>query len=485
MDLKSYFQKLNSGEVQAHSELGTRDESKQSRNFGTRISKMKTVTGINARAMVFKDVVIPFNPFTGKADGVYNKKTAFRPILLVEQVLNGLKDAMAESPEMKAFWEKELGISFSDGPATMDEYAAFKKAGYIKPRIMSYPTVAMNFNGAHGFPEFRVKYTVDPTELNEEGTYDAGSAPAYHKAAHLAHAVLRAEADEVTKNLEANGASKDAVKSQRRAIFDRSPVGFVSPTNLIPFLFYPLNEVPKAIDPANFKELESNIRFYSFTDKWVVPLKEAMNNPLYDEDMNVYDFTIKTPSSTDTKKNGQVYTDDDANELYAAMTITNTDGRMALHGGSTSDGSRTIKNEECFAPVFDAAKAYFADSQEQSTVEGGETFEKIMAASSRFRPITTIMDNFLPAFNDVFNTSFAGSKYFSEDIKRGHADILTMMNPKNALALADVDEDELDEAAAQQRKGVSELIAETTGRGTPDDVLGVSGSPDISDLDLV
>ena len=356
---------------------------------------------------------------------------------------------------------------------------------------MSYPTVAMNFSGTHGFPDFKVKYTVDPTQLNEQGTYDYQTAPVWHKAAAFFNSMLKAEADEVVKNLEANGANKEAVQAQRRAVFQKSPVGFVSPSNLIPFLFFPLNEIPKPIEPDHAQELEAYMRYYSFTDKWTVPLKEAMSNPLYDEDMDFFDFTVKTPSSNDRKSNGQVYTDEDANALYQAMSIINTDGRVALHGGSTvsSDGAKTVRNEECFAPIIAAAHAYFIASQEQSAQEGGETFEKIMSASSRFRPITQALDNFLPACNDVFAASFATSQYFTDDIKRGHSEFYTMMNPKNAVGLAAVDEDELEAAANAQRKGLNELIADATGKKPGDvqskdaDVLGVNPG-DLTDLDL-
>lgn len=490
MDLQEIFAKMGSGEVKAHSELGTRDESRQTKNFGTRISKMRTVTGINARAMVMKDVVIPFNPFTGKPDDAYSKKTPFRPILLVSQVLAGLKAAMATNADMKAFWEKELDITFSDGEPTMEEYQAFKAAGYIKPRIMSYPTVAMNFGGMRGFPDFKVKYTIDPTELNEQGTYDYQTAPVWHKAAAFFNSMLKAEADEGVKNLESNGANKDAVQNHRRAVFAKAPVGFVSPSNLIPFLFFPLTEVPKAIEPGHEQELEACMRYYSYTDKWTTALKEAMSNPVYDEDMDFFDFTIKTPSSNDQKSSGQVYTDEDANALYQAMTITNTDGRLALHGGTTSDGKTAIKNEECFKPIIDAARAYFLNSQEQSSTEDGETFEKIMAASSRFRPISQALSNFLPACNDVFVATFANSKYFTDDIKHGHAEFFTLMNSKNAVALADADDDELEEAAERQKQGIGELIAEATGRApgaVSDDpaVLGVGANGNLEDMDLL
>ncbi len=487
MDLQEIFKKMNSGEVAAHSELGTRDESKQTRNFGTRINKMKTVTGINARAMVMKDVVIPFNPFTGKSDDTYNKKTPFRPILLVSQVLTGLKTAMKDNPEMKAFWEKELGITISDGEATMEEYAAFKGMGYIKPRVMSYYTVAMNFNGAHGFPEFKVKYTVDPTELNEQGSYEYQTAPVWHKAAAFFNTMLKAEADETVQALESNASNKEAVQMARRAVFQKSPVGFVAPTNLIPFLFFPLNALPKPIEEGHYQELEAVMRFYSFTDKWMTALKEAMKDPVYDEDMDFFDFTIKTPSSQDQMSNGKVYTDEDANALYQAMTISNTDGRLSLHGGVTNDGSKSVKNEECYASIYAAARAYFLASQEASATEDGETFEKIMAASSRFRPISQAMANFLPACNDVFTGSFASSKYFTAEVKRGHSEFYTLMNPKNAMCLADADEDELEAAANAQRQGLSDLIADangTAGVQTADsDVLGVQPGA-LEELDL-
>ena len=482
MELKDIFSKLKSGEVKAHSELGTRDESKQTKNFGSRIQKMKTVTGINARAMVMKDLVIPFNPFTGEADDTYNRKTPFRPILLVSQAIEGIKDACANDANLKAFWEKTLGISFSSGAATMEEYTAFKNQGYIKPRVMSYATVAMSFNGMHGFPEFRVKYTVDTNELNENGTYDYETAPIWHKGAIFFNAMAKLEADEVQHKMEAAGQSKDAISSHRRAIFAKSPVGFVAPTNLIPFLFFPLNEVPRTFDVTHPQELEQAMRFYSFTDKWTIPLREAIENPLYDTDIDFYDFAIKTPSSNTTKSNGQVYTDDDSMELYTAMSISSTDGRQGLHGGVTIVDNQPRKNEEVFANVFAAARAYFLYSQEQSSVEGGETFEKIMAVSNRFRPITSVINNFLPACNDVFNTTFAGSKYCTDAIKAANSEFFTAMNPDNALALAAADEEELEEAKAAQKETVEAIIAETNPiqPSAIDDDLGV----DLSALEL-
>ena len=483
MDLKEMFKRLGSGEVQAHSELGTRDEAKQSKNYGARIQKMKTKTGINARVLVMKDVVLPFNPFTGQSDEVYNKKTPFRPILLVSQVIEGIKEACKENDDLKTFWEKELGRPFSDGPATMEEYTAFKDRGYIKPRVMSYSTVAMNFAGNHGYPDFRVKYTVDPTELNENGTYDYDHAPVWHQAAIFFNSMLKPEADEKKKKLEQQGVSKEQVQNERRAIFSKSPVGFVSPTNLIPFIYLPMNEVPKKMDVEHCQELEQLLRFYSFTDKWTVPLREVMENPMYDEVIDFYDLTIKTPSSTDVKKDNQVYTDEDTMELYTAMTINTTDGRLALSSGNTTVDGRSVPNSEVFANLLEVTKAYFLYSQEQSGLEGGETFEKIMAVSNRFRPITTAMANFLPACNEVFNTSFAASPYFTDAVKKANSEFFTSMNPQNAMALADADEDELAEAKESQRATVAAIIQEGQAPKPGDDVLGVNGQ-DVAEMDL-
>lgn len=461
MNIQEMFKKMGSGELKAHSELGTRDEAKQTRNFGVRFQKMKTVTGINARALVMKDVVLPFNPFTGEADDDYNRKTPFRPILLVSQTIAGIKGACKDNAELAAFWERTLGMKFAEGDApTMDEYNAFKKAGFIKPRVTSYYTVAMNFAGAHGFPEFRVKYTVPPEDLNEEGSYEWGKAPVWHQAAVFFNAILKPEADEKKKSLEAAGQSKETVANERRSIFSRSPVGFVSPTNLLPFFFFPLNELPGTFDPKHPQDVEKAVRYYSYTDKWTVPLTEALSNPMFDTDMDFFDFSIKTPSSKDTKPNGAVYTDDDAMELYTSMQVTNTDGRLALHGGQSMTDSGAKPNEEVFASFIETVRAYFLYSQEQSSVEGGETFEKIMASSNRFRPITQALDNFLPACNDVFNTTFATSAYCTDQVKKANAAFFTAMNADNAIAMAAVDDDELEAAEKEQRTSVQELIKE-------------------------
>lgn len=485
MDLKEMFAKISSGEVAAHSELGTRDESRQTRNFGVRFNKMKTVTGINARAMVIKDLVIPFNPFTGKADDTYNKAKPFRPILLVSQGIEGLKDAMKDNPEMKEFWTKLLGIEFTDGPATMEEYMAFKGQGFIFPRVTTYSTVSVNFGGMRGFPDYLRKYMVDPTQLNAEGSYDAANAPVWHKAAVFFNAILRNEADAVVKALEEQGANKDAIGDQRRAVFSKSPVSFVRPSNHLSFLFFPLDAVPPTLDKENVQGIEQYIRYYSFTDKWIVPLKEAMSKPTFDEDIDFFDFTVKTPSSQDRQSNGKVYTDEDSKALYQAMTISNTDGRLSLHGGSTAVGSTVVKNEECFASVFEAARRYFLYSQEQSYVEGGETFEKIMAASSRYAPITSILSNFLPACNDVFTQSFATSPYFTDTVRNANAEFFTLMNPKNALALAGEDEEDLQAAAAEQQASMGDLLQQANeGVVSPgDDLLGVGTVP-LSELDI-
>lgn len=476
MNIVEMFSKLQSGECKAHSELGTRDEAKQNRNFGTRISKMKTVTGINSRVLVFKDAVIPFNPFTGEEeeDG-YNKKTPFRPILLVSQVLEGINFTCASNPELKAFWESKLGVSIPEGAPTRDEYLAFKKAGFVKPRIMSYYTVAINFNGIGGFPEFKVKYTVDPNGLNKDGTYDMENAPIWHQGASFFHACLKPEADDITKKLESQNVDKQTIKDQRRTIFQKSPVGFVSPTNLIPFLFFQHGEAIPEFDEKNPQAIEPCLRYYGYTDKWNMCLKESMSNDMFDESMDFFDFTVRTPDNSDVNKStGKVYTDDDSNEIYQAMSISNTDGRMSMVSGKSNIDGKEYDNAALYAPVIAAAKRYFEYSQQQS-MEDGDSFEKLMANSNRFRPITSVLENFLPACNTVFTNVFAGSPYFTEKIRTGHAAFFTAMNPANALALADKDEDELEEAAREEQAAVHEIIGELSldadDAGTPDDLV--------------
>lgn len=459
---------MSSGEMSAHSELGTRDESKQTRNFGNRIQKLKTVCGLNARVLVMKDVVIPFNPFTGEEDDSYNRKTPFRPILLVSQVLEGLISVCKENEAVNAVWNKELGIDLSSvNPADEEElmkvYLAFKPKGFIKPRVMTYHTVAMNFGGIFGFPEFRVKYTVDSSQLNAEGTYDYGpNAPYWHQAAIFFNAMLKPEADAKRQALEKQGASKEVLASERSNVYKRSPVGFVGPTNLIPFFYFPFDADVPTFKADDFHAVEEHLRFFSFTDKWTVSLREAMEKKMFDTCIDFFDFHIRTPSSKEQKPSGGVYTDDDSMELYTAMSISITDGRLNLTVGSTELADGTIKpNRELYASFMEAAKAYFLDSQGQSDAKTAETFEAIMAKSSRFRPINAIMDNFLPACNEVFVNQFASSPYCTEEVKKANSTFFTAMNPANAIALASSDEEELEDAAQEQAASVSDLIADT------------------------
>ena len=202
MDLVSMFGKMRSGEFSAHSELGTRDEKKQTKNYGSRISKMKTATGINARAMVMKDTVIKFNPFTGRTDEVYNSDTPFRPILLPSQVLSGINVACAEDTQLKKFWEDQISARIPEGTPTMEEYYAFKARDFIQPRVHTFHTVSLNFGGIAGFPTFRSKYVVPSEDLNAGGNYEWDNAPVWEIMARFFYAMLKLEADEVEKEIE-------------------------------------------------------------------------------------------------------------------------------------------------------------------------------------------------------------------------------------------------------------------------------------------
>lgn len=204
---------------------------------------------------------------------------------------------------------------------------------------------------------------------------------------------------------------------------------------------------------------------------------------MYDEIIDFFEFTIKTPSSKDVKKNNQVYTDNDAFELYGAMTINTTDGRLSLKGGKTVVDGEELPNEEVFANLLETARAYFLFSQEQSGIEGGETFEKIMATSNNFRPITAVLNNFLPACNEIFNSTFAASPYFTEQVKKANAEFLVAMNADNAMALADYDDDELNEAKEDQRATIAEILEETVVQTGDNSILGLE-TMDLEEMDL-
>lgn len=463
MNLQEMFSKLKSGEIQMHTELGTRDENIQTRNFIERFHKMKVVTGINSRVLVMKDVVLPFNPITCEPDDAYNSHTPFRPILLVSQVIAMIKMACADSSETAQRWEAKLSgkLNLAESNATIEDYYLFKAAGFIKPRITTYYTVSVDIPEDLGGSKFKQKYVVDSTKLNENRSYDPENAPVWHMGAVLFNSLLKPEWEENRARLEANSATKEQLSAERRRIYSKSPIGFVSPTNLIPFFAFSLDSPVPQIDPKEFMKVEEYVQFFTYTDKWTSCLNEVIKDNELDSDIDFYDFTVKTPGETDRKADGSVFTDKDSIDIYQAMTITNTDGRRALHGGTTLVGDKKVANEELFAPLMDVIHQYFEYSQNESAKEDGDTFEKIMAASNRFRPIHSIQDKLIPAFKQIYNTHFANSKYNTENLKAANSKILSIMDPKVALSLAALDDDEIKEAEEQQKASINDIIDES------------------------
>ena len=460
MKIDEIFAQMNSGALTAHSELNTRNESKQTRSFSARFRKMPIATGIRAHALVMKDIVVRFNPFTGEKDDLYNDVTPFRPILLASQTIAGIKSACASNEALAAKWASVLGKELDwGGEVTLDDYYAFKEAGMVKPRIMSYATVAMNFNGAHGFSQYRQRYSIDPTKLNESYGYDSNP-PTEYQGAMFFHAMLRPEWEKAKAALEQNHANKETMTSQRQAIFAKSPIGFPTPSNLIPFIYLPLDEDVRDIDENDTGAFEQFIRFTGYsTDKWQTAMSEVLEKNLSDDNIDYYDFTINTPSKTATKNDGKVYTDNDTLEIYKAMTISVTDSRRSAWTGTSEIDKKTVPNSSLYAKVLEAAKNYFMYSQEQSGIVGGDTFEKLMAASNGFRPIDTVYDKLLPACYDVFKASFENSEYFTDAIRDANSDFYIAMNPHHAMALADAEEEELTEAAAKQKESMASIMA--------------------------
>lgn len=461
MSIKDIFKQMNSGELRAHSELGSRDESKQTRTYSARFSKLPTATGIKAHALVMKDLVVKFNPFTCERDDMYNEKTPFRPILLVSQSIAGIKEVCSSNPELAEKWNKALGTELDwSSPVTLEDYYAFKAAGMIKPRIMSYATVSINFNGACGFSTFRHKYTIDPTKLNENFSYD-NNPPIEHQAAIFFHAILRPEWEETKAALEKSHANKETITSQRQTVFSKSPIGFPTPTNLVPFIYLPIDESIADVKADDFTSFEQLIRFTGYSsDKWQTAMTEVRESNVSDDNIDFYDFTITTPAKTATKNDGKVYTDEDYLDIYKAMTITVTDARRSAWTGNSTIDQKSIKNSDLYKNVFAAAESYFLYSQEQSGVAGGDTFEKLMAASNGFRSIESIKDRFLEACMSVFKTTFEGSKYFTKEVREANSSFYIAMNPDHALALADSDKEDLDAAEQKQSQEFAAIMGE-------------------------
>lgn len=439
--IKNIFQQAQSGALKMHSSLGTRDESKQVKTFVTRIAKMATVCGIKARALVMKDLVLPFNPFTLEEDETYNEKNKYRPILLVSQVIEGIKNVCKENEELAKGYEELLGGKFSDCPeATIEDYYLFKRKGFIFPRVTSYYVTQVNMNGKHGLPEFKVRYTVDERELNEEKGYDYEKAPVHAQLASLFNAICREEWNSIKTVLDKNNVTDEEKNTKRADIFSKSPISFVKPFNVLPFFFFPIGEKFPVLKEENFMDIEKSIRFYNKTDKWINAFEEVKQSEELDELIDFYDFTITTPNSGTVSSNGKVLTDEDSNAIYQALTITVTDGRYSL---------AQDKFRKDFANAYQAIKNYFINAQMEEMKPDGMSFEKIMSLSTRCRPIESIADAILPAACEVFNEKFADSPHFTESIRKQFDTILCRMNPKNAIATAEYDADELEAAGKE------------------------------------
>lgn len=470
LQLEALFNMAVSGEVQMHSALGTRDESRQTKQFTARIQKMKTICGLNHRILVMKDLVLPFNPFTGESNEYYNETRPFRPILLVSQSIEMIKKICKENNELCDFYKNLLNGEFdAEDNTTYNDYLLFKNANFIKPRITTYDVVSADFNGRAGLPEFKVKYTVDPTQLNSERTYDFDNAPLHHKLAVLFNSICREEWKDKEKDLK-NSLTDEQLQTARRQIFSQSPIAFVRPQNLVPFFFYALDEPFPEIKSENFMDVEKDIRFYSYTDKWQTAFEEVKKDDSFDELIDFFEFTVKTPTSGTKTTNGSVYTDDEPNAIYQAMSISVTDARKSISGGSLNGTAYLTM----FSPVYDCIKSYFLYCQEEETKPDGKGFEQIMALSNRFRPIESVGDSLLQAAHEIFNEKFADSKYFTESIRKANNDVIVAMDPSRILETAGYEEEDLKEAEKQQQKSLKDLL------DVSDDTLDTSFS--IEDL---
>lgn len=478
--LRAFFSNMASGKTKAHSELQTRDEAKQFRTFEKRIQQFKATTGLKSRVLVMKDVAFPFNPFTCEPDEEYNDTNKFRPILLPSQVIAGLKDYCSTHAEIAAKWESILGASMDwSAPVSLDDYYKFKHAGFIFPRINTYFTVMINFNGKFGFPEFATRYLVDPKGLNSDYFYDRENAPVWHQATTMFMSMIRPEIAEMETEAKKNGASKETIAVRKREIRSKCPVGVVTPTNVMGVIYLPFDTPVRDINTDNYKEFEPFMRWMKYNpEKWNTALSEVKKNDSLDDLIDYYDFTLSTPDSTTKTSKGTLFTDKDHLELFQAMVIQVTDGRNSLITGKSSIDGKLIDNKDLYSPVLEAANKYFIRSQEQSALPDGDTFEKVMALSVNFRPIESVAERIPEASNAVFLAQFANTKYFTEDIKMANKEFFSLMNSDMALELAAHDDDVLDAAAAAQAEKISSVLQDMR------DSDADAGFPDLTNLKI-
>lgn len=481
MNILELFQKMKDGNIDAHSALGSRDEEKQSRFASFKIKKLKFELGLSGRILLFKDIVLPFSPFDFGTE-VFNAQSPFRPEMLVSDTIKMLKSFLfdenisdEEKESLKESWKRK-GIVYDESTeeATMNDYRAFRDSKYIQPRVLTYPTVSMNFDGLYGFPEYRTKYLADAKLLVDGYNYSKQNKPYEAYTAEAFASILKPLVDATTNELKAAGANKEVISAERRKLFSQSPVGFVSPTNLIPFIFIADGEKINVDEKAESTDFEAFVKYLNYGDKFVTPFKTLKEKPQRDNCIDFYDMSVTAPAKGSQKPNGAgVYTDKDTVEIYTATSVTLTDTSESVVSGTVVVDGKEVECKEYFKNLFALASRYFIDCQSGNL----NSFEKTMSLSNGFRPIDSVSDIIKEACRNVFLKFYdKGSPYrayIDENWIKANSQFLSATVPDMQYVLAAYDQEEL-EAAEQE--------AETTIAGIMEEMQ--EGSEDGTNIDI-
>lgn len=246
------------------SKLHMRSENAQVGNRIVRIPRLKKALKKKSKLLVFTEIALPFNPFTGKEDDEYNPDNKYRPTYSATTTALILKGMADSRPELKETLMRRAGVSEWDTSNfeefTKADWAIFAK--YRVPRIFSIPVVHVNIP-AMTKSAYGRDYAIS-VEYDDNGDV-IGNVPGVLKVNKLFRDKIYEELQEYQNKIDSGEIKKTEQdqKEDRTAIRRKNPVSDVHPANYVIALELPL---------TNTYTLNASVDYNDFSADSVKPL---------------------------------------------------------------------------------------------------------------------------------------------------------------------------------------------------------------------
>lgn len=448
--LEEFERALQEGKKPGVSQYQMRDENAQTVSRKS-IKKLKRELGKRAKLCIFKEIAIPWNPFTGKEDDTYNQNSKFRPTTSVTSTIRLLKEMAEKYPDGKAALAKYAGLKPEEWDTSdsdvITENDRVVVAPHIFPRIFTLQAAKIDIpamTGAYG-REYKVKVDTDPLT----GEY-VGEVPLIIKVNQFMRAMAYEAMQEYNKRIESgeiNPTDKEK-KEAIRAIFEKVVVQEPRPSNHVMGVEIKLG-TSCDFDDATVKEVRrmtvDGIRKALFVTKCSKKqgsgiqdvITEYMQGvyPKYDKHLDYFEIDMKCPLEVDDLNN------------KGAVGLGTTYGKPEYFVGS--DVAKIMDSDNAPKPdssVFDKAL--------QEYLEGAEDVEHTILNSVKIGTYNEDVERrLLMALPTVVDLS---SKYLTDSVIRNHKDLLIAAFGEEGQELVDRVEENMSGKAAGEYSANSE-----------------------------